>query len=64
VASARHRTEAQAVSTLEAQGLTVSTTTGPLRRGGNGDAVSENPVAGTSVQVGSNVLVDICITTE
>ena len=64
VADVIDQSQAQATSTLEAQGLTVSAiSVSNCGAGEDGDVVSENPVAGTSVSVPSSVTIGICIAT-
>lgn len=58
------QTDKQAMSTLHAQGLTVTSAgVSDCGAGENNDVVSQSPVAGTAVPAGSSVSIAVCIAT-
>ena len=65
VANVVGESQAQATSTLQAQGLVVSTTAdASCGAGDNGDVGTEDPTAGNSVSPGTTVTIGICIATQ
>jgi len=65
VANVVGQTEAQAASTLRGQGLAVTTSsTSSCDATDNGNVVTQDPGAGTSVSAGTSVTIGVCAATE
>jgi beta-lactam-binding protein with PASTA domain len=58
------QTQSQATSTLQGQGLVVTTTSvSECGASDDGNVVSQNPPAGTAVETGASEVIGICIGT-